>query len=222
MKLRKTGKFWWGEYTLGLTDLRLMYHHGYYFDQRCYLSISPLFGSFHIKLPWKTSLKEDYNMPQYGFYYIENSLAFCFNKKVKHLDMPWCPTWVRTSYLSKLTTKESWVHEYKRFDQKFWDKEKWKDVLWSETHPYKYILKSGEIQNVQATLRVVERERRPKWLTWIKLFSNISRSIEIEFSSEIGEEIGSWKGGCIGCSWKLKPNQTPLEALKEMEATRKF
>jgi len=69
---------------------------------------------------------------------------------------------------------------------------------------------------------VVERERRPKWLTWIKLFSKVSRSIEIDFSSEVGEESGSWKGGCIGCSWQLKPNQTPLEALKEMESTRKF
>ena len=39
---------------------------------------------------------------------------------------------------------------------------------------------------------------------------------------EVGKKKGSWKGGCIGCSYDSKPGETPEECLKRMEKERKF
>lgn len=50
----------------------------------------------------------------------------------------------------------------------------------------------------------------------------MSRSIDVEFNAEVGERTGSWKGGCIGCGYQMNPNETPLQALRRMEAERKF
>jgi hypothetical protein len=41
-------------------------------------------------------------------------------------------------------------------------------------------------------------------------------------SKECGERKGSWKGGTLGCSYELLPNETPLDCLKRMEKERKF
>ena len=69
---------------------------------------------------------------------------------------------------------------------------------------------------------VEEREWRRKWFTKSKRFSKVSRYIQIEFSDEVGKEKGSWKGGCMGCSYDLLPNETPMECIKRMERERKF
>lgn len=87
-----------------------------------------------------------------------------------------------------------------------------------ETHPYAYTLRSGEVQHRTATIKV---ERRT-WTRWWLPFRRISRSIDVEFSGEVGERTGSWKGGCIGCSFPMLASETPVQALRRMEATRKF
>lgn len=69
---------------------------------------------------------------------------------------------------------------------------------------------------------VEEREWRPKWLTWTSRFKLIRKYIEIEFSDEVGKKKGSWKGGCIGCSYDMLENETPEQCIKRMENERKF
>ena len=69
---------------------------------------------------------------------------------------------------------------------------------------------------------VEEREWRPKWLTWIRLFKYVKKYIEIEFDNEVGKKKGSWKGGCIGCSYDLKPGETAEDCIKRMEKEREF
>ena len=66
------------------------------------------------------------------------------------------------------------------------------------------------------------REWRPKWLTWISWFATKRNYIEIEFDKEVGKEKGSWKGGCVGCSYDLLPGETPEECIRRMEKERKF
>ena len=44
----------------------------------------------------------------------------------------------------------------------------------------------------------------------------------IDETEEVGKKKGSWKGGCIGCSYDLKPGETPEECLKRMEKEREF
>jgi len=54
------------------------------------------------------------------------------------------------------------------------------------------------------------------WPRWTK------ESIDVEFSGEVGERSGSWKGGCIGCSYDLRPDETMLCTLRRMEKEQSF
>lgn len=57
-------------------------------------------------------------------------------------------------------------------------------------------------QRMRATTRIVEREWRfgTKWCKWLSAFRHprIRRSLDIDFSDEVGPEKGSWKGGTTG------------------------
>lgn len=46
--------------------------------------------------------------------------------------------------------------------------------------------------------------------------------IEISFSGEVGSRAGSWKGGTIGCSYQMKPGETPRHTLMRMQRERRF
>ena len=88
-------------------------------------------------------------------------------------------------------------------------------------HTYNYTDKyDGAV--IKATYWVEHREWRRKWLTWCKLFTLERNYIEIEFAEEVGKRKGSWKGGCLGCSYNLKKGETPEECIKRMEKEREF
>ena len=133
--------------------------------------------------------------------------------------LPWDSDWVRTSYLLK---NQMWLHETKG-NRKDWKYSKETDaMLWQESHPYQYTLKSGEVQNITATIGVSEREWRWRWFKWLPLTKSVSRTIDVEFSEEVGEGRGSWKGGTLGCGFNMLADETPIETLKRMEQTRRF
>lgn len=182
-------------------------------------------GTLYINLPIKTGI-QDCDSAAWGFNYHDNKIwiyiggggNFQGGKKWKTFTMPWDYTWVRTSLLLK--DQKSWAHETKGNRQEFYNDE-WndKDLVFIETHPYK---DNFDNKVVLATIRVEEREWRPLVFKWTKLFSRIRKTIDVEFSSEVGKEKGSWKGGCIGCSYVIRPNETPFECLKRMEKERVF
>lgn len=62
-------------------------------------------------------------------------------------------------------------------------------------------------ERITATTRIDEREWRfgTGWFKWLSLFrkAKISRSLDIQFSSETGKRKGSWKGGTIGHSIEM-------------------
>ena len=173
-----------------------------------------------IKKSYKKEVYDECEPPSYGFYFHMDQLGIHFGKKTKLYDLPWCFDWIRTSALRK---DGKWEHETKNNrNRQFYDKNKWKDILYIETFPYTYTLKNGEIQNCLATIRVDEREWRWKWFKWLSFPKRISKSIDVEFSSEVGERTGSWKGGTTGCGYDILKNETPYECLKRMEKERKF
>ena len=201
-----------------------------YFDNRFHISFCILWGQFYINIPFIRSKYDECDPPQYGFYlysiysWFPTSLVFCLGKKTKFIYMPWDLTWVRTSCMRM---DGEWEHEFLaeklgRRNKQFYDKEKWDGILWSWTYPYTYTLKNGTVQERTATLRVEEREWRPRWFKWTSLFSNVKRTIDITFNDEVGERTGSWKGGTLGCGYDLLPNETPLECLRRMEKERVF
>jgi len=157
----------------------------------------------------------------YGIYiYNGDEICFRLGDRNKSYDFPWHLDWVRTSALDN---DGEWLHETKHNrHMEFYDKDKWKDILLYETHPYKYTTKYNEIQECLATIRVQEREWRWKWFKWLKYTKKVHKSIDIEFSQEMGEKRGSFKGGTLGCSYEMKKDETPYETLKRMELERKF
>lgn len=197
-----------------------------YFDNRPRINISLFFFSLNLILPFRNNWTDECVPPKWGIAYHARALWIYRGGKGNMnggtnwwvFTMPWAFSWVRTSALKKDGT---WEHETKGNNKNFWKKE-WKLMLWNETYPYKYTLKSGEIQNVEATIMVEEREWRRKAFTWLPLFNKVVKSIDINFNQEVGEETGSWKGGVLGCGYDILPNETPLECLRRMEKERKF
>lgn len=197
-----------------------------YFDNRPEINISLFFFMLTIKLPFKNKWTDECDAPTWGIAYHNQTLWIYRGgkgnmnggKKWWTMYAPWSPQWVRTSNLRKDGT---WEHERKGNRKSFWE-DKWKDILWSETYLYTYTLKSGEIQNRLATVKVAEREWRWHWFKWLPLTKKVNRSIEIDFNDEVGERTGSWKGGTTGCGYTLLPNETPLQSLRRMEKERKF
>jgi hypothetical protein len=88
---------------------------------------------------------------------------------------------------------------------------------------YKYTRRNGEVQVRTAKFYVGEREWR--WRIFHPFAigpKKVHRSISVEFSDEVGERTGSWKGGCTGCGYDMLPGETPLDTLRRMEKERKF
>jgi len=173
-----------------------------------------------IKKKFDKVLYDQCTAPTYGVYILERKIWFSCGMKHKVFYLPWNWEWIRTSCLAK---NDTWINETKKNrNMEFWNKNKWKDIIFSETYPYTYNTKYDDEQNCLATIRVQEREWRWKWFTWLKFPRLISKDIEIEFSDDIGERKGTWKGGTTGCNYKMKKGETPYDTLKRMERERKF
>lgn len=205
--------------------LSLIYNVAGYFDERPNIHLALFFFELYINLPFKSGI-DDCESLSYGFYLYGiglhplwfDQLWIRLGTKSKVIEMPWAFDWVRTS---NLRTDGSWEHETRKNRKDFYE-EKWKGIIWNETVPFSYKLKSGEKQNVLATIKVEEREWRPQWFKWTKLFAKTRKTIDIDFDGEVGERAGSSKGGTVGCSYEIIGSETPLECLRRMEVERKF
>lgn len=71
---------------------------------------------------------------------------------------------------------------------------------------------------IVATCRIEEMEwhRGEGWFSWLKWFypARIRRSLDLSFSSEVGPEKGSWKGGATGHGIEMLPRETPQQAFE--------
>jgi len=195
-----------------------------YFDNRPRINLDLLFFSLTIILPFRNKWTDECDSPKWGIAIHNNT--FWLHKggegnmnggsKWWTWNIPFLTKdWVRTSILLK---DDTWEHEYPRQSKDFYE-DKWKTLIkyWQYDYTDKY---DGEV--IPTTICVEEREWRPKWLKWTKLFNTVDSSINIDFSKECGKEKGSWKGGTLGCGYSLLPNEKPLDCLKRMEKERKF
>ena len=103
-----------------------------------------------------------------------------------------------------------------------WERDKEPDGKLVSEFPYRYMLGSGEVQNRTAKVYTERRVRRQHWLKWTSRFDRTRYAIDVQFSDEVGEGTGSWKGGCVGCGYELHPGETPELCLRRMERERKF
>lgn len=89
---------------------------------------------------------------------------------------------------------------------------------------YRYALKNGSVQERTAKVYIERMTWRPrlfKRLGW-NILNKSRTSIDVEFSDEVGEESGSWKGGCMGCGYTMLPGESAEQCLRRMERERKF
>lgn len=195
-----------------------------YFDNRPRIVLGLIFFRLTLILPFRNKWTDECDCPRWGVA-IHNNILWIYKGGKGNLnggtewwtwDIPFLTKeWYRTSILLK---DDTWEHETKRNRKNFY-KPEWKNK--QKSWEYKYIDKyDGE--EIPTTIYVDEREWRPKWLTWTNLFSKTVRTIDVHFSKECGRRKGSWKGGTIGCSYTLLPNENVLECIKRMEKERDF
>ena len=203
-----------------------------YFDNRPRINLDLIFFSLSFILPFRNSWTDECDPPKWGVAYHNQTLWIYRGGKGNMKGgnkwwtfySPFSLQWYRTSMLRNDGT---WEHEFKSEklgyrNKQFWDKEKWKDVFFEETHPYFYVLNNGSVQRRMATIQVTEREWRPHWFKWLPLTKKVRKSIDIEFNEEVGERTDTWKGGTLGCSYEMLPNETPRQTLRRMEINREF
>lgn len=224
---RQTYRTAWGEITLGWSGLAIAV--GCYSSAHLHLALF-VFNAF-IRLPfadrWFLGREKDGDCPQFGFNLTQDgdTLHLHWNRRVKVLWMPW--------------TRHQISREFLAFDGRWLPYDQiersWRAgegvAPYTETHPYHYMLDDGEVQHVEATLT---RQRTVAGRYWFGPKGPVSRflrwigpkrrieSIDIAFSSEVGSRAGSWKGGCVGCGYNMKPGETPLHTLKRMQRERRF
>lgn len=73
-------------------------------------------------------------------------------------------------------------------------------------------------EKIVATTKIEEREWKRgegRW-SWLSLFSrrNLSRSLDLRFSAEVGKRKGSWKGGTLGHGIGMLPGELHEEAFR--------
>lgn len=186
-----------------------MFESGFCFD----------FFGFLIALPFLDRLwREPHEMMEsWRIYYHMHSLVFCWGDKSKHVYMPWLSERVQNDVLRRDGTWSPFVGS--------WEKDKEPDGRALMKFPYRYVLKNGEVQDATATVHVERSRYVWRCVKKLPLFWGLwkwKHFIEVEFDREIGERAGSWKGGCIGCGYDMRPGETPEQTLRRMERERKF
>jgi len=218
---RKVYRNRWFEFTTGWHGIKFEYALGGYFDPHPMLSFSLGWGILFLHLPFKSKYDEC-EPPRYGFYYHESRLWFQWRRKSKSLPMPWEMVYIRYSRL--LADGKMWETEYSGKPRQLWNEEAFPaGHFWVRRYyPYNYQLRSGAVQDLTATVMIEEREWRPRWLRWTRLFARVRRVIDVYFDDEAGEGAGSWKGGVNRTGHEMKPGETWEQTLLRMMIERKF
>lgn len=90
------------------------------------------------------------------------------------------------------------------------------------TASYSYVRDNGQVQTTLATYRVCRRFYVYRALRWLGWPLRVYYSLDVDFAAPIGEGVHSWKGGTTGAGINIAPTESPHEALRRMEATRRF
>jgi hypothetical protein len=185
---------------LGLSGLQaeVEFPSDWHEQRRAWVRIGIGIAKIAFSFPWSKVVPDEHQCsgPTYGFCFFDDGLQLHWGKQKGRRDdpftiigMPW-----------------RWQHREHRI------------LSEPETHPYRYRLRSGEVQERTAIIQIETRRWTRPWLPWRRT----SRYIDIAFSDEVGERSGSWKGGVLGCSYDMLPNETALDCLRRMERERQF
>lgn len=190
--------------------------------RRVWVRLGLIFAKLAVSFPWRGKVPPDEGQcsgPEYGFDYHSNALWLKYGKSKGTRDdprtvihMPWDWQHVRHSYLNP---DGSLHHHAGRREYEV-------PAGTTETHPYVYVRRGGEIQQRSATVNGEEREWRWRAFQWFPWPRKIRRTINVAFSDEVGERTGSWKGGVLGTGHDWHKGETLRAALYRMQRERVF
>lgn len=153
-------------------------------------------------------------MESWGFNLCDRTIQLYWGRHCKVVHLPWDWHHMKCEVMRPDGSWTPYVPSYER------DKES--DGRWQKAYPYRYVLRNGDVQERTATIYVERREWRWRWFIRLPWPAKKQQCIDVEFSEEVGEKAGSWKGGCIGCAYEMRPGEHPLATLRRMESERKF
>jgi hypothetical protein len=194
------------------------------------LIVAFVVGSIYVFLPTRLcrhfkdmSLKSVSDDSDYGFYTIDCSIIWRWNRGYWSWHLPFFSfNHYSTEVLSTDGKRTVYLELAKDRSRDWKDRFAEKEAAQaanSEVHPYTYVRRNGEVQNRTATCYI---DRMTWTRKWFPFFKHVKTSIWVTFNEEIGEEVGSWKGGTTGCGWELRRGETILQSLRRMEAERFF
>lgn len=219
----------------GLMMLYLGKHH-FWFKTYGWLAVKPKLKWVDTS---KSNLKHGDGTPMLGYNdYIQRSYGISIDKTATHIHYgiqtgcwskadpknsdhsivlfhPWTEHRLyRHTIYNPFNTKEVIAENIKNKINFFDWCEKAREI--KKDHNIKFSFNDYDNEHIIATCSVEEREYRRgvKWCSWLQFFIKpiITRTLEIEFNKEIGPEKGSWKGGTMGHSIEMLPNETPFQA----------
>lgn len=154
----------------------------------------------------------------YGFSFTSDSLHLHWGKRTKVLWYPWSWTFHKRWELvegGSYAAGRSWFIETPQGMNHG-------QIATKHVADYTYTRKSGEVQKRTATVYVDLYEHRVRCLKWLPWPKRLSRSINVDFNDEVGEQTGSWKGGVLGCGYAQLDGESALDTLRRMERERTF
>lgn len=151
---------------------------------------------------------EDYMMVHYG---IDDITYYGCGKYSTYKDYPWKATrYIKTEYLDT-EGKVFWTEMDGPWSE---EASKLKEEKLELLQKKYFVIEDYDRERILATTYLVRRTWKHgkgsfKWLQWVKKDLVIT-SLEINYSKEVGKQKGSWKGGVIGCSCNLIPEEESL------------
>jgi len=208
--------FKWGSFSPKF-GFRFNYQLGFYDSCNHHLLFNLGWGGFIIKLPFKVKDCSDlstFEEPEYGFHFYQEMLWLEWGERKKTIWLPFKT--LDLDRMDVLGTTSEWI------DLKFLSYKEEKELeesgeIYTETHPFTYVLDSGKVQNRKATCQVRRWEWKRKWFPFL---DKTRLAVDIMFNSEVGEEAGSYKGGLIGTTRTIDEYYPGViqDTLEKMEA----
>lgn len=210
-----TYRFRWGEVSVGPMRLGLEYSV-YHENAHLMMAIPRL--SVYLKAPMLLRQRpstEDWNA-SFGFSATKESLQFHWRTACKVFFWPWEWKFVQNEIMD---VNRRVILVDRAGDRMSFDVVQAAEAQASSSYPYTYTMRDGTVQHRTALVHVSRTTMKRKCFPFYKKRTTY---IDVEFNDEVGERTGSWKGGCVGCSYTLHRDETPLQCLRRMESERVF
>jgi len=183
------------------------------------LKVLPIYGVFFIKLPFLPRREPADTLDNWGASWNWDNrgadIHLNWGSRCKIVHLPWDYVHVRSSMLCQDGVWRKAIGA--------WERKEGDPVQATETHHYRYVCRDGTVQDdIEATISVSEMEWRWRMLRWLRWGALVRRTIDVEFSAEVGNQRGSWKGGVLGCSYEMRRDEGPAECLHRMRRERSF